>query len=459
MQKTVDHIAEKEVLKKELELEKAKNSALSIELRSLKKFVFGAKTEKHKSIFVDSHQSSLFVDKNPSTVAAVTPKTNKQNTPKKKKKKKSIDGFFPNLVREEQVIEPKDLDLDNLKRIGEDVTEVLAYNPGSFYVIKIIRPKYAKNDGAGIVQANIPERIVPKGQLDDSTIAQLIVEKMKFHTPVHRFAKKMELQNNKAIAVNILQNGFHRAAEALSPLYNLLISDLKNSEYIQADESPIKVLNHNKKKKESKGYMWVYRNPVNNAVAFSYHPNRSTASADFFLNDFKGYLQTDGYTVYNKYGKKPDVNLIHCMAHARRKFVDAKDSDEQRASYFLDAAQKLYGIERRAKELKLSYDQRYQLRQKEALPILNKLKEWLDKQLFEILPKSAIGKAIAYTLNLWKGLCGYIDDGRLEIDNNLIENKIRPLALGRKNYMFAHNENTAQNLALLYSLIASCDAC
>ncbi len=440
----------------EFETLKAENLMLKMELANLKKIIFGSKTERYVSKNIDPSQGSLFPQPEPEKLKKK--QKNKKPPVSKKTKKKKAKGFPESLKRVVEYIEAEGINKDDFKLIGEDITELLAYQKGYFYIRKIVRPRYAKKDGSTVIQANIPERLLPKSKLDESLVAHLIVEKACFHTPVYRFAKKMELMDCEGVSNSTLHNGFHRATEMLSPLYNLMLKEMQESNYLQADESPIKVLNHQGKKKESKGYMWVYRNPHTGAVAFSYDPTRSQANPDVFLEKFKGHLQTDGYPGYNKYGKRDDITLLNCMAHARRKFTDALKYDEHRANYFLEHLQKLYRIERKAKEENLTSEQILKLRQSQAIPILKILKEWLTDQLPQVPPSSAIGKAIAYTLKRWKLLSVYTSAGYLEIDNNLIENKIRPLALGRKNYLFAHNENTAQNLALLYSLIGTCHA-
>jgi transposase len=455
MEKQVVDIAEFEALKTE-------NLMLKMKLSSLERMIFGSKRERYISPSVDPAQGNLFGEEAKTEQSETKPnsaKEEKATAKNKKAKKKNPKGFPANLKRKEERIEPEGLDLDRMKVIGEDVTELLAYQEGYFYIRRIVRPRYAPTDGSdGIYQANIPERLIPKGKLDESLIAQLIIEKCYFHTPIDRFAKKMSLLDCEGVTTSTLHNGFHRAAECLSPLYDLLVKDLQQGDYLQADESPIKVLNHAQKKKESKGYMWIYRSPITGAVVFVYDASRSQSNPDTFLKNFKGHLQTDGYTAYDKYDKLDDITLMNCMAHARRYFEKALDNDQQRADYFLRQVQILYALERKARDEKFSPQQRLNLRQTQAIPILNTIKVWLDEQLHQVLPSSAIGKAIAYACKRWKWLCVYTTDGRLEIDNNLIENKVRPLALGRKNYLFAHNEHTAQNIALFYSLMGSCEA-
>ena len=205
--------------------------------------------------------------------------------------------------------------------------------------------------------------------------------------------------------------------------------------------------------------MWVVLSPKHRAVVFVYDPARSGAAAKSILNGFEGILQADGYIVYDQLNRDPAIILVYCMVHARRKFVDAQNTDPPRAEYFLKRVQKLYKIEKQARDQGLDDDERLQLRKKEAAPILEELGQWLKAEYTQgkLLPRSPIGKAIAYSLQRWQGLTAYAQDGRIEIDNNLVENCIRPVALGRKNYLFAGSDDAAQNLACLYSIIGTAD--
>ena len=175
------------------------------------------------------------------------------------------------------------------------------------------------------------------------------------------------------------------------------------------------------------------------------------------LDGFQGTLQVDGYSSYESIEQIMDIVLIFCMAHARRKFFDAQNTDPPKAQHFLEQVQLLYKIEEEARKDQLNHEQRKARRQEQALPILDELGQWLKDQLVnqEVLPQSPIGKAIAYSLKRWEGLCAYAHDGQLEIDNNLVENRIRPVALGRKNFLFAGSDEYAENLACLYSIIGT----
>ena len=185
-----------------------------------------------------------------------------------------------------------------------------------------------------------------------------------------------------------------------------------------ADETPIPVLTKDKPGSTHKGYHWVYYSPLDKMVCFDYRKGRGREGPLEFLDGFRGALQSDGYTAYNGFEKQDGITLLACMAHARRKFDQAKDNDLDRASYVLNKIQDLYDVERKAREEQLSHEQRKDLRQRESVPVLQELESWLKNELTQVLPKSAIGEAINYTLKLWKRLTRYSEDGRWEIDNN-----------------------------------------
>jgi hypothetical protein len=202
--------------------------------------------------------------------------------------------------------------------------------------------------------------------------------------------------------------------------------------------------------------MWVYRSPEQDAIYFDYNRGRDTSAAKRCLAGFEGFLQTDGYAVYPQFGIKDVVTLLACWAHARRKFDEAKNNDKQRAEYVLTLIQNLYAIERHATDMEMTPEQRHALRLDKSLDILNKISAYIMENRSKVLPRSPIGKAFEYCINLWDELNNYLMDGRLEIDNNNIENAIRPLALGRKNYLFAGSHEAAENIAMYYSFFGTC---
>ena len=223
-----------------------------------------------------------------------------------------------------------------------------------------------------------------------------------------------------------------------------------------ADETPIPVQTKDKPGSTHKGYHWVYYAPLNKLVCFDYRKGRGREGPHEFLEGFRGALQTDGYAAYNEFEKREGITLLACMAHSRRKWDKAKDNDPKRAEHALKKIQELYEVERNAREQALTFEERKELRQKESIPVLAELEAWMRDQLTQVLPKSAIGEAITYSLKLWKRLERYTEDGRWEIDNNAIENSIRVVALGRKNYMFAGSHEGARNAAMIYSFLGTC---
>jgi len=282
-----------------------------------------------------------------------------------------------------------------------------------------------------------------------------MVSKFVDHLPYYRQIQIFKRQGVE-LSDSTLNGWFNATADLLEPLYGKLEKLVLESAYIQADESPIGVQDSHKKGALHSGYQWVYRSPVERLVLFKYHRGRDRKAPEKVLKYFSGTLQTDGYQAYQNMKTHGEVTHLACMAHARRYFEKALDNDEKRASHVLSLMQKLYGMEQKARERKLAPETRWRYRQLYAKPVLVEIEEWLGKNIHETLPKSAIGKAIAYTVNLWPKLKAYVNDGKYEIDNNLIENAIRPLALGRKNYLFAGSHNAAQRAAMFYSFFATC---
>lgn len=233
-----------------------------------------------------------------------------------------------------------------------------------------------------------------------------------------------------------------------------MVECVKNQRYIQADETTLKVLDKDKKGETHLGYLWVYHSVLTKLCVFDYQKGRGTDAPRQMLTGYRGALQTDGYKVYDHYCLSKDIKHLACWAHARRYFEKALTQDKKRASYVLEQIQKLYAIERKTAEL--SAEERHAVRLEESLPIINNLGKWMHRERNMVLPKSLIGKAIEYCTKLWASLMTYLEHGEYHIDNNAIENKIRPVALGRKNYLFAGSHNGAQRAAMFYTFFASC---
>lgn len=438
--------------KKQYEMLLSENEYLKQQLNELKRLIFGSRSERF--IPTDDSQLSLF-DIEKKKEEAQTQEISYLRKKADKEKQQAIRAKIPaHLPRVEEVVEPENIE-EGSKKIGEEITEVLEYNPARVYVRKIIRPKYAKPNNDGVAIAELPTLPIPKGNAGASLLAYIMVSKFVDHLPYYRqiqIFKRQEL----VLSDSTLNGWFNATAKLLEPLYDTLEKQLLKSNYIQADESPIGVQDSHKQGSLHSGYQWVYRSPIERLVLFKYHPGRGQEAPKAMLNNFSGTLQTDGYQAYKNMKTNGEITLLACMAHARRYFDKALKNDKKRAEHVLTLMQRLYEIERKAREREISFETRYRYRQLYAKPILLELEEWLFDNQHQTTPQSSIGQAIAYTLNLWTKLKAYIDDGKYEIDNNLIENAIRPLALGRKNYLFAGSHKAAQHAAMFYSFFATC---
>lgn len=358
------------------------------------------------------------------------------------------------LRREEIIIEPTD-DTSDCKKMGEEITEVLEYQPGELFVKKYVRVKYAKPQSEGVLIGKLPARPLEKAMAGPGLLAQIIIDKYADHLPLYRQMQRFERVGLK-LPYSTLTDWVGATCRLIVPLYEALKTEVLQSNYLHADETPIKVLDRDKKGATHRGYYWVYQDSIKKIVFFDYQQSRGREGPAGILENFCGYLQSDGYIVYNVLNKQTGITLLHCMAHARRMFHDALENDKERASYALDKIQQLYVIERICKEECLSFTEIKEVRQQRSVPILESLAKWMKEQYMQTTPKSSIGKALAYSLERWQRLSLYTENGMLNIDNNPVENSIRPVALGRKNYLFAGSHEAAQRSAMLYSLLGTC---
>jgi len=432
----------------------AKVLFLEFELDKLRRMIFGQKRERYVPVF-NPEQLDIALDDQPSKVASVQTEDIRY-TRRKKPRKQTPHGRNPlpaELPRKDIVIEP-DTDVSNLKKIGDEITEELEYKPGKLYVNRFIRPKYALPKDEGVVIGNLPTRPIEKGIAGPGLLSHILVSKFVDHLPLYRQRQQFK-RHGVVLPLSTITDWVKQTADLLEPLYHELKSTLLQSHYLQADESPLRVLDREKKGSSHLGYMWVYHSPMHGWVLFDYRKGRSRAGPNEMLQNFSGHLQTDAYNGYSDIVTKSDVTGVGCFAHARRYFKDALAVDAQRAGWMLDHIQKLYAIEEQARVDQCDHEARHFLRETHAQPILVEIKNWLDEQSKHVVPKSALGKAIGYVLSQWPRLERYTEHGFLEIDNNWIENVIRPLALGRKNYLFAGSHDGARRAAIIYSLVAT----
>jgi len=396
--------------------------------------------------------------------------TYKRNKPDHAKKQPVRLPLPEHLRREEEIIEPEGID-ENWVRIGEEVTEQLEHKPGELYVRRIIRHKYALKKDLQVQQelgtdgilnktvmiAPLPLLPLPRSNAGASLLAELIMGKYMYHLPFHRQISLFKLEGLK-IPASTVNDWFAGCGDLLRALYYRLKEIILQSDYIQIDESTVPVIN-NEKHRAVKAYLWVIRAVMKDLVFFHYDKgSRAQKVVIELLHNYKGAVQTDGYGAYSIYENKKGVILLGCWAHARRKYTEALKEDKAGAEYALEQIGLIYGVESMADDQGLDYQQRAELRSRLAYPIMCAFERWIVSYMPKALPKGRMSQALTYTYSLFHRLSRYHLDGRYKIDNNLVENTIRPLALGRKNYMFCGNHDAAENAAIMYSLLGCCAA-
>ena len=441
---------------------------LKFQLEQLKRMVFGAKSERFISD-QSPEQLNLFGEQPiGSTSEKVKVAAHEKRVGKQVKKPKRLP-LPQHLERKEEVIKPE-VDLAEMVKIGEERTETLVYTPAELHVKVIVRPKYAPKTNQSKVNtqiyiASMPSRFIEKCVADETLLAAISVDKFVDHLPLYRIIGRFD-RLEVPIPRSTMSGWIAQSAHRLVPLYNKLCELVLSSTYLQVDETrievqinapPIRKKGKRKKGKTHRGYYWGYLAIHEKLLFFEYDQLRKADNPAKNLKDFTGTLQTDCYEVYDQIRKAyPNLTHYHCLNHARREFEKALSNDKKLATHALEQFQILYSIERKAKENNWSADKLRQVRQQKAKPVLEKLFDWMEEQSPKTLPKSPIGKAMGYMLKRKERMMYYLNDGRLAIDTNPIENAIRPIAVGRKNYLFAGSHDAAQRAAIFYSLFACC---
>lgn len=349
-----------------------------------------------------------------------------------------------------------------LAEIGAVISEQLDIVPARIQVIRHIRTQYACDCGQCIKTAALPPQPIPKSLASPGLLAHITVSKYQDALPLYRqetILKRIGVELPRAT----LANWMIQAGTLIQPVINLLRDQLLIYDIIQMDETSVQVLKEAGKTAQSKSYLWLQRGgpPDRPVVLYDYDPGRGAGVPKRLLEGFTGYLQTDGYDGYNAVVAVNGLMHVGCMAHARRKFSEAvkaqgKNKKRGKAHQGLALIQRLYRVEKQAR--KWTPENRHTHRQQHARPILDEIRTWLDKTLPQVLPTSATGKALNYLNNEWDKLIRYLEDGRLEIDNNGAENAIRPFVVGRKNWLFSTSVKGVNASANLYSLIETAKA-
>lgn len=360
------------------------------------------------------------------------------------------------LETERVVLEPAEVQQQpaGWRKLGEEVTEELDWKPAKFIKRLYIRPKYANDER--IVIAPLPARLIEKGLPGASLLTQVMISKYEDHLPLYRQEKIYDQRHGVKLSRQTMGGWVEVAADWLSPIYREMKAGLLAGSYLQADETPIRYLDPDVKGKSQQGWLWLYSHPQGDVV-FEWNVSRSREGPREFLTGFKGQLQTDGYGVYESLARERggELILIGCWAHARRGFHEAL-GEGRAVAWIMGQIGQLYAVEKALREHRAGPDLRAAVRAWQSRPVLRRLRRALEIIRRRVLPKSLLGQAIDYTLSRWEALTRYVDDGRLEIDNNLCENAIRPTAIGKKNFLFIGHPEAGQRSAVIYSVLGSC---
>ena len=354
---------------------------------------------------------------------------------------------------------------DEYVEIGTDESSRLEHIAAKTYIKKtVIHKVMLKSDSNNktpedrrIICARLPLAPVNRCMAGASVLADIIIGKCMYHLPFYRQIQQYK-ESGITISDSTMGGWYEAAVEKLKLLYDILRQHILQSEYIQIDESVLPVID-SEKHKARKGYEWCVRDAIRGAVMFYYdRGSRGGKVAREILGAYKGAVQCDGYDAYDQFEKNDNITVYGCWAHARRKFVDALNENNRLATEALCFIRKIYKVESDADKAGLNADERKEQRLKISYPTIRLFETWMKETYLKVLPNSKMGDAIEYTYSLLPRLSRYVNDGRINIDNNLIENAIRPLALGRKNYLFCGNDASAYRAAIVYSLISTCKA-
>lgn len=461
-----------ELSQRDAELEKLKEANLKMEQELLyfKRVIFGKKSER----FIPQDPNQLCLNFNAqaqlkeetANIKPVLEEISQESECRRRrvqaqKRKPKRQTLPQEIERVERVIEPAIDNLSDMVRIGEDVKEVLHYKPGTLWVERIIRPIYRlkaqpkSHIVTAMYQAELPEAPIAKSFAGSDLLAFLIVSKFVDHLPVYRVLEILKRQGI-VLSASTISEWFEAIAVLLNPLYQAMAKEVIESKYIQVDESTIPVIDH-EKNKAIKAYLWIVRSVQKKMVFFHYDlGSRAQRVIISLLRDYKGAIQTDGYDAYSIYENKKDILLLGCWAHARRYFEKALSEDTERAQLALSFIAKLYEVEANLKDGNASDEKILEKRRKQSLVVICEFEKWMYSIAGELLPKSLLARAINYTFAMLPRLTRYVTDARFVIDNNPVENSIRPMAIGRKNYLFCGNHRAARDAAMYYTFFGCC---
>jgi transposase len=428
------------------------------QLEWLKRQIFGQKSE--RTIPTVDGQCDLDIEGMPTTTAAQTTTqsiTYSRKNPDANKTPHGRDEIPAHIPRVTVEIEP-DYDATDMEKIGEKITEQLEYIPPKFFVNRYVRAVHAtmKNGQRTLICVDLPPLCIDKGKIGPTVVAQTIISKCQDHIPHYRTAQMINRDCDMSLPESTIRDAFKQGTFLLGAIVNRLNEIALKSNYLQMDESTIKVMIQPTQGKSHQGYMIVRHAPLEKIILFDYQKTRNVERGKKLLGNFQGTLQSDGLNLYPIICNDLKLTQAGCMDHCRRGFDKALTNDKARATQALDLIRPLYAVEDTAREQSLNAEARLALRKEKSASVFQAFIAWCNETLKQVTPKSPIGKAIIYTLDRKTALGRFLEDGDIEISDIMIENGIRPLAVGRKNFMFAGSEDGARRLAIGYSIIGTC---
>lgn len=441
---------------------RAENHALRMENKLLRdkvdmliRRVFGSSSEK-----LDPNQLLLGFTADPEMDFDESEPVEEEKTGVKRKKRKAKKDRLPDDLPEERIIiDPPEVEArpEDYRLIGSEQTVKLDIEPMRFKKIIIERRKYVrKGTRSAPIIVPAPAQLIPGSFASASLLARITTGKFADHQPFYR-QEQIFARDNIVLSRKTMCSWTWRVADWLRLIYDELRRELQAQDYLQVDESPIQYLSPGHGKTKT-GYVWVYHAP-RVGILFEWHASRAADCLKETLGGFDGTIQIDGYAAYQSYnGTRADerkLTLACCWAHARRKFYNAREGSPLAIAVLKDI-QELYRTESELRECDATSKERKAKRQTVSAPVLVAIKQKIESQRPHHLPQSLTGQAITYTLNRWDELNAYISDGAIEIDNNLIENAIRPSAIGKKNWLFFGSKSSGWQNAVMYTIMANC---
>ena len=450
---------------------RAREIMLKERIAFLERRLFGAKSDRLTYVNPED-QPGLFdemfkeaMDEKASQIDKMADDIEKESQKRRKSAKKKpcrpAKYRYTGLEERTTTMMPGNINIEEYDIIGKDVSRILHYEKAKVWVEIIERPIFRRKEDKNvpapqICQAKAPEAVIGGNHVGADMLAQIVIDKYRYHLPEYRQVKRYADLGIK-LPASTINDWIHAVASKLDPLYEALRHDILEGDYLQIDEVPWRIAD--KSGKSRRGYAWQFldNRPQSHGLYFLYmNGSRAGTIPRAELLNFHGAIQTDGYGVYDYFEYQDNVTLLGCMAHVRRKFTDAQNTHPQLAAQAVKWIEVLYKLEANLKAEGADFERIATERQTKAIPIMDAMEKWMQNVHTQCTPSDSMGKAIDYAYKLWPRLKRYALDGRYHIDNNPVERSQRPSVIGRKNYLFSKNDSGAVDNAIFYSLIESC---